>query len=473
LGLIIVEQYDRYERKGSMKSSANDLVCIGFEDDGMKRVQTAASFLEIQMSFYKNADAVFEKSDELQRTRLILVSVVKVAKKEDIAGEVQVLRQFFPDAFIAVVAAKKMQLEDARFVKKSGCNYLFLENDFLNTTRLEYLMLQIVNAAYIPLKVADLQVNSTIDFRVMTIMPLNQKIVGVLHPETVITESRLNKIKCVEELFVRRDQVDLYMAYLAKHPDLTANGLANRCRVQLASVALAHSNLVLSLTDQAEAGSFDQGKILLNSCLELTRNLLETLAMLPEPWNVISQSNIGMLGGTDRSMSVAAMAAVASFACGLGSPENVMMAGLFCDLALLELSPKSLGKLNTNEGRASLTFEDEAVFKNHPITSLNRMLENKMQVTEEIKKIILCTHEQDNKLGFPNQVLSEKIPVEAAIILFHEMVDLEFRMTLGRKRESYPEVRKRVYDRENRPNGSFSLTVLLKMAEVIKGDAVA
>ena len=328
-------------------------------------------------------------------------------------------------------------------------------------------MLQIVNAAYIPIKAADLMLNSVVDFHVYTIMPLNKKILPVVQPGTTISETRVAKLATVDELFIKRNNIELYTAYLARNPDKSAAGLANRCRAQFQSVALAHSNLTFLLTDQSEAGSFDQGKILLQKCSELTRNLLETLSMLPEPWSVISQSTFGMMGGTDRSMAIAAMAAVTSFASGLGSAEDVMMAGLFCDLSLLELSPKAMGKLDSIEGRAQFSPEDDDLFKKHPVMSLNRLLESKIQVTEEVKKIIMCTHEQNDKKGFPRQTQPDRIPVEAAMILFHELVDLEYRMNLGKQRESYTAVRKRVFEREKLSAVYFNFGFMQKIGEVI------
>ncbi|MBC7464698.1 MAG: hypothetical protein H7256_01790 [Bdellovibrio sp.] len=448
----------------------SDVLCIGFDEVGQKRVKTACDFLIVKEAFYKTSEEIFESETPMQ-PRCVVISAVGKEKKEDIAGEVQVVRQFFPETFIVLVVEKKIKLEDAKFLKKSGCNYVVFENDFLNSTRFEYVLLQVVSAAYLPAKVADFQPNTTVDFHIYTIMPLNQKILPVVQPGTLLNEARLKKMASVDELYVRRNQIHFYNDYLVKHPDMSAKGLANRCRVQFQSVSLAHSNLIFLLTDQAEAGSYDQGKVLLQNCQTLSTNLLETISMLPDPWSVISQSTFGMIGGTDRSMMVASMAAVASFATSMGSSDDVMLAGLFCDLALLELSPKSLGKLDTIEGRLALNPEDMVVFRNHPLTSLNRLLESKMLVSDSVKSIILSTHEQADGNGFPQRTLPVRIPVEAALILFHEMVDLEFRFKLGKERETYQTVRQRVFDREaeliNKGQGRFTAILIEKLRGMI------
>lgn len=450
--------------------SMSDVLCIGFDEPGQKRVKTACEFLLVKEAFFKTSEEIFESETPMQ-PRCVVISAVKATKKEDIAGEVQVVRQFFPETFIVLVVEKKIKLEDAKFIKKSGCNYVVFESDFLNSTRFEYVLLQVVSAAYLPVKVADFQPNTTVDFHVYTIMPLNQKILPVIQPGTLMNEARLKKMASVDELYVKRNQIHLYNEYLVKHPDMSAKGLSNRCRAQFQSVSLAHSNLIFLLTDQAEAGSYDQGKVLLQNCQTLSTNLLETISMLPDPWSIINQSTFGMIGGTDRSMMVAAMAAVASFATELGSSDDVMLAGLFCDLALLELSPKSLGKLDSIEGRLQMSEEDIAIFRNHPATSLNRLLESKMLVSDSVKNIILATHEQADEKGFPQKTLAVRIPVESALILFHEMVDLEFRFKLGKERESYQTIRQRVFDREAelvaKGQGRFNAILIEKLRSMI------
>lgn len=453
----------------------NDLLCIGFDEAGRARIKTACQFLFINDSYFKTADEVFDSTLAMQ-PRCVVISAIQTEKTEEIIGNVQVMRQFFPETFIILIVEKKIKTEDAKFIKKSGCNYISLEPDFIRSTRLEYVLLHVVSAAYVPMKASDILLNTTVDFHIYTIMPLNKKILPVIQPGTLISENRLAKLGLAEELYIKRNDLPAYNLYLIKNPDMSAKGLANRCRVQFQSVALAHSNLIFLLTDQAEAGSYDQGRLLLKNCQELSKNLFETLTMLPEPWAVITQSTFGMIGGLDRAIMVAAMAAVTSFATELGSPGDVMLAGLFCDLALLELSPKSLGKLDTAEGRLQLNEDDTAQFKIHPASSLNRMLENKILVSDSVKDIILSTHDQIDLKGFPQKTPPEKIPVESALILFHEMVDLEFRFKLGKQRETYQVVRNRVlekeYDLSKRSHGRFSFTVLEKIRTMIQESAL-
>lgn len=102
----------------------SDLICIRFDESCQKRIKTSAEFLEIQSSFHKTSGELYDSAESLQ-PKFMIISTLGFSKKEDIAGEIQVLRQFFPDAFLGAVAEKKLSVVDAMFVKKSGCNYVF------------------------------------------------------------------------------------------------------------------------------------------------------------------------------------------------------------------------------------------------------------------------------------------------------------------------------------------------------------
>jgi response regulator RpfG family c-di-GMP phosphodiesterase len=444
----------------------SDIISISKDKNFNARVKKAAHFIQATLSFYPSADDLIDIADTLQ-PKFLIISAKDAANKEAVIGHVQALRQFFPEAFILVVAEKKIPAADTTFIKKSGCNFVMLDNEFETTIRLEYVLQQIVKAAYIPAKSSDFKVGSTIDFHVYTIMPLNQKILPVIQPGTVLSEARAEKLKAAGELYIKRQQARAYSDYLKEHEDKSAKGLMNRCRAQFFTVAYAHTDLIFNLTDQAESASYDEGKRLLKSCMDLAKELLIALATIEEPWGIIDQSTFGMIGATDRSIMIASMSALLSFQTNIGNSDNIMMAGLFCDIGLLDLSPACLGKIDSEEGRSQLNSEDLVLFQKHPILSINRLLERKMPLSEEIKEIIHCTHENADQKGFPRKILPEKIPLESMFIHFAETIDLAFRIKFGKAREPYPDVRKRVYLSEKEKLQRFNLVFLERIRNFI------
>ncbi|MFZ4404828.1 MAG: hypothetical protein ACOYOK_12060 [Pseudobdellovibrionaceae bacterium] len=380
-----------------------------------------------------------------------------------ISGEVQVLRQFFPDAYIAIVIDKKLTVDDAIFVKKSGCNFVLSENDFLNTIRIDYIILNVVKASLIPIKASDIKPGTVVDFSVYTIMTLNKKIMPVLHPGSEVSDSKYQKMTSLGEIYIRRHDIDAFSKYLNTHTDKSASGLLSRCRAQFLNVTYNHFLLISHILDYSEQSSFQRGKSLIEKCNQLSSEFVFTLGSTPDPWKVIDQSTYGTLGSVDRSMMVASMAGLTAFISGTGDYDSIMMCGLFCDVATLDLSPKTIGLLDSKEGREALDPEDKAKFLAHPSMSLNLILERRFQFTDAQKDIILCSHEQADKKGFPKMLPGNKIPFEASMILFHELVDLEYRVKMGKTRRPYPEVFKEVFQQESAKLDKFTLLFLEKI----------
>lgn len=440
----------------------SEIISISVKDHFLNRLKEAVDFTQSPWVSYEALDDVIDVSGKLT-PKLILISVVDIEAKEEVAGQVQTLRQFFADAFILVLAAKRMSLSDALFVKKSGGNFVILAPAYLTTIRLEYILNQVVKTSFIPVGADDFKEGTVLDFAVYTRLKLNNKIVPVIHPGTLINQPRLDKLKLAEDLQVRRSQVELFSKYINDQQDSSATGVSRRCRVQLQTLANIHVNLVLTLTDQAESGSFGKGKDLIQKFSELCDNLLKNLIQVLDPWEIIDRSIFGSMGVTDRSMVIACLAALTSFRTHVGDPKDILMAGLFCDLGLLDLSPASLNYINTLEGRKRLILDDLQIYQSHPVISLNALLERKLQLSEKVKEIILCTHEKADRTGFPNQVLPEKIPIESFLLMFHEWVDIECRPQPGKERPSFLDVRRKIYAQERENPQHFSILFLEKI----------
>lgn len=440
----------------------SDLVSIALNESLLRRLKGAAEFAAVPWTDYPTLDEIVSLEEKLS-PKMILLSVVDIAVKEEVSGQVQTLRQFFPESFIFVLAEKRMTPTEAAFVKKSGGNFVMLVPEFLETIRLEYILSQVVKTSFVPVGADDFKVGTSLDFTVFTKLTLNKKVIPVIHPGTVINQGRIDKLKTAGELQVRRAQVDLFSKYVNESQDNSATGTNRRCRAQLQTVANIHVNLVLTLTDQAEAVSFDKGRDLLKKFTDLCEGLMKNLAVVEDPWDVIDQSILGNLGATDRSVVIAALAALTSLKSGIGIPDDILLAGLFCDLGMLALSPQALGRINSLQQRTLLGPEDLQTYYKHPIVSLNMLLERKIQLSDRVKEIILCTHEQANRQGFPGKITPEKIPVESSLILMHELIDLECRPKGATERPSYISIRKKIFEKERENPEFFSLLMLEKI----------
>lgn len=440
-----------------------EVLAVALDEVHLKRLQSCADSIQISKLEYSSVDDVIVV-EPAPTPRVILISCISVSTKEEVAGQVQTLKQFFPDSFIIVLLEKKISIDDLDFVKKSGGNFVILSFDLLNSSQIEYILSQVGKESFVLVGAENLKVGTRVNFTLYTKLTLNNKVVPILQSGTEISQSRMEKMKSVGDLHIRKGEIDLFSKYINEHLDISEEGLSRRCRVQLQSVSILHVNLVLLLLDQGEQGSFEKGREILKKIIDLCDQLLRDLQLVSRPWEIFDQADPEVFGQVDRSVVIACLAAATSLRTGVGVPRDILLAGLFCDLGLLQLSPKCLGHLNSRVERAKLDAEDLLMYKNHPVISLRILLERKIQMSERLKEIILCTHEQADRQGFPNAIAPEKIPVESTIILFHEVVDLEWRVSHGQNKTSFPEVWQDVYKREHESPEAFTLSFLERIS---------
>ncbi len=449
-----------------MSSSRLNFLCIGSDAQTITRCQDLATEFEYSFLQTTNADSVLELEGKYEMAQFVLVNAVSV-KKEDMNAIVQTVRHVFKESFICVVVDRKIPQDVADFVKKSGANMVILENEFFETSRLEFVASQIIRASYVPVKLSEFPKDCVLDFTLFHLMPLNQKLLPVLPKGSPLTEGRLKKLESVGEVFVRRDEVDRYRQYVELHPDSSGQGLKSRCRAQYLSFCNSHSQLIFLLVDQSENASFKEGKWLYDRCEILARDLLTTLSAVGEAWDVVNNSSLGEFGSVERSPTVAAYAGLISLLTSIGEPVDVMVAALLSDVGMLELHPRVTKKLRQTQNPEALAPDDLQEYQKHPVLSLNRCLSRKLQIKDSIKEMILCTHERNDGKGFPNARAAEKIPQEAMLIQFSEMLDRGAMVKMGQARQPVQEIKKQLLESHMKEGKVFSFDVLGKLKPIL------
>jgi hypothetical protein len=410
---------------------------------------------------YKTFSSVDEFSDVVTDNQVVMVvfSAISIANHQEISGHVQVIKQISPEAFVLVLVDKKISPDAVDFIKKSGANLILLENNFTETSQLEYLCSQIIRGSLVPIKATELKQDTTIDFHVMVMMPLNKKILPAASRGSVLSDRKIAKLLETKELYIQRDDLQKFQLYTETHQDRSAKGLTARCRIQYLKLCRAHAHLLTLLIDQSESSSFAQGKQLLDDCSALASDLLTSLASVEDPWSVVNNSSLGESGSAERSTSVAAMAGLLGLQLDGVKEDEVVLAALLCDFGMLDLPPATLKKIR-RLGKASLSGEDLQNYHQHPIKSVNRCLSRKLPLPEKVKNIMMATHEKANGRGFPKQLPKDKIPLESQVIQFSEIVDEASLVKMGEERHSVQEIQKRIIQSELEQAQTFDLSFL-------------
>ncbi|MCE3009136.1 MAG: hypothetical protein LW875_00810 [Proteobacteria bacterium] len=432
-----------------------------------KRFTEICSEFHYHLALKATVDELLDDNSHFESVPFVVVSAVRVAKKEDIVGYVQVAKQSCPDAFLVVIVNKRIPQEITEFVKKSGTNLVMLENELLETSKLEFIASQIIRASYVPVKASEFKKDSQLPFHVYGLMPLNQKFVPVVPKGSPFTDSRRAKVEALGDLYVKREDIDQYRAYVMANTDASAAGLKSRCRAQYLNFCSSHTDLVFLLSDQSEIGSFQQGKALFEKCQGLAKDLLVSLSSVGEAWEVVNTSSIGEFGSVERSPSLAAYSGLLSLMSNVGDSTDVMTAALICDIGLIDLSPKLSAHLRQVGSADQMNEEQQAEYHQHPAVSLNRCLSRKLPLADKLKNIVMCTHERSDGKGYPHKVPGEKVPLESFLIQFSEKVDQTAMPKMGQARVSPLEARKKALEEGQKEMNQFPFLFLEKIKSAL------
>jgi HD-GYP domain-containing protein (c-di-GMP phosphodiesterase class II) len=444
-----------------------DFLLIAKEQSWRDRCGDISAEFDFTFKSVDSVEAYCDQESEIKEPLFVLISAHKVDAESEISGMVQVVRQMAPSSFILVVISSKLNPNVATFVKKSGANAVLMENEFFMTSKLEFISTQKIKSSYLPVKAQELTEGTGIPFPLFHLLPLNRKFLPVIRSGDVLSADRLQKLKQVSEIYIRRADVEDYQKYISSQNDKSAEGLAKRCRAQFLNLFSSYVDLVLLISDQSESSSFKLGSEFYLKCSKLSSELMTTLGATGNAWSVINNSSIGDFGSLQRAPAVAAYSGLLSLHSGMGQPVEVMTACLLSDVGLLELNPAITKKLRKKEPLDSLHPADQNDFRDHPNKSLNLVLSRKLSLPENVKNMILMSHERLDRKGFPNQVIPEKITLETMILQMSEILDNRSQIRMGQERPDISLVKKQLFEELLSESPHFSRLFLEKIRKCL------
>lgn len=441
-----------------------DLVLVAEDAELEKRIRDLAAEFQFEYAVVKSVDELAEKYVETQ-IHFIVLSTGQIEKADIAAGHVQVARQIAPDGYIFVSVGKKMDAKAADWIRKSGADQVVLEAELFNSVKLDFIAIQRLKAAYMPVKSTDFKVNTKIEFNVYHLLAQNKKYLPVVHKGMSLDEKRAGRLGEAGEVYVRRQDIAGYQAYVAANQDQSAAGLISRCRAQFLLLSVAYSDLVMLLTGQSESASFEEGRELIEKCQKFSGDLLNSLMAAGQVWEVVNSSVIGEFGSVERAPARAAYAGFFSLMGDIGSPEDTMLSALLADIGLLAMNFSPIRKIR--EGRmAEFTPEELQDYQQHPLRSLNLALGRKLNLKQEVKDAVQYSHARTDSKGFP-EVKAEKLSVEAQLINFVSVLDERCQVRMGKPKPIFKEEYKKLLEDASEMRGfSFTFINLLKKVEL-------
>ena len=422
-----------------MASACTDFGLISDSEAVIERCSSLCKEFGFTFFLWRTFESFLESPSEC---KLILASLSDFEGKDSAAAELaQGIRFTSKDAFLVCTVAGTMAKEAAQFSKKSGANLILLKDELMNTSKLEFTMLQVIRSSYLAVKTTDLKPNVELPFDLYHLMPQRKKFVRFSYAGDMMDEPRYDKCNEVGEVYIHRKHAEVLSKFIASQVDRSAAGLAKRCRAEYLALYSSFANLIFLLTDQSEHASSGDGKEHLENCQKLCQGLLSTLGEFGDAWQVINNSSIGEMGSTERSPTVAAYAGLFGLQSEMEGIDRVMLGALLCDLGLILLPPTIMAKIRA-DALDTLTEEERKVYQNYPNLSLDAVLGKKLSIDEKLRGVMLSTHERVDGKGFPKGSAGERVALGSQLIQYCRDFDRRTMLKLGRPRPDRSEVRK-------------------------------
>lgn len=398
-----------------------------------------------------------------KQPQMVLIEQQGLEPLEELSMKIQKILVAFPRAVVIAVIQDASKAQALEWLPQS--NVLTLSQRELSETRkLEYVLLAKTRGRYFEVPHLDLFSMTKIPFAASVRLSLNQKYLAVISREAVLTEEKVQKLSVHPVLYSDFAEAFGYQNYVFTYYDTSGRGLKKRVRasfIHFVSKALHLNDYLLfdlrALTEQELQDRY-------NELFEAGQKLIEVLRFAEDHWDTIRESLDNELVEIWRDAFVGVYAALLCLRSGRGDPMTALLGGLWADLGLWDLSAET-HKSYLKEGAEALASDKE--YREHVMNSLNRCLFKRLPLPEEVKALIVCTHERFDGKGFPNQSPADKIPYEVWCVQLAESIDYGVRTLLAETGVGFRFVREKVWEKENIQGGRFPPEFLAEISEAL------
>ena len=416
---------------------------------------------------YADSDAFFAQAADAGTVKCFILDCTKFANIHEAAGPIQVARQVMDRSYIVCVLDSRVQPEHMDLLKKSGANLIMLDNEFTTNSKLEFVTSQVIKSAYIPVKTADLVQDTSLECSLYILLPKNQKFLKISKPGYIFSKEFLIRHQTTQEFYIHRHDVPPWIEYVKTYSGSGDHLEARVCRAQFMKLQQAFLEMVLMLSDQTSSASFSGGKVLFENCRAFAKELLQSLEKVRFPWQVINNSSVGDFGSVERGTAVAAYAGLLSKKSRIGEPAKVMLGALLADIGILLISPAATEKLRCQKLQ-EMSGEEKMEFEKHPIFSLNQILSKRIPLEEDVKDMILLSHERSDQKGFPNRPGPNKLSEECMLVRLCQEIDNALTLRMGQEKVNTEERFQSFIDEKIAQIDGYSLSVLYKLKPFFK-----
>lgn len=430
-----------------------------------KRADIVARLFTFDSTAYDSDEALFMESNLYKNISCILFDFTKIRDIKDLTGILHVTKQVSPASYIIAVC-NKLNAEEIEVVMNNGASRVINQQEFYDTSKPEFVLSQVIRSAYIPIKTMDLVEETELQLPLYHFMPLNRKFLKVHNTGTKLKKDFLTKYSNVGDLYIQRESLDLWQEYTTGYTAVDSAEALQKSRLKFRQLNESFLSLALLVSDRSSPATFAKGRELYTHCEKFSADLLSSLLDLEDPWYIISSSAVGDYGSIERAPAVAAYAGFMSATLKIGSPTEVMIGALLSDIGYLELSPSVAFKLRSQRFE-EMNAEEKMEYQKHPIFSLNQCLARRLPLSNNIKEIILQSHERIDQKGFPRRPRADKLLEEAMLVRLCWELDQLCQGRMGEKKPDIREIRRQFSRAAMNEVGNYNPRLIVKANTVL------
>lgn len=439
-------------------------ICLMGDRGKASSICSVAKEFGYSVQDFGNLDDVFESSIEPS----IVFMIEEPGGEFGIDEIVQAGRQQFPNAHPIIVVEKELTKEKAAFLERQGVKLALLRHE-VETSKVGFLISQILKASFIPLKSVDLVSDVSLPFTIFHLLPQRRKFLKLVRIGDSISSDRLPRLLENPEFYIDRSEIMGYKKYVEETSDKSAKGIAKRCRANFVALQAEFLGLALQVTDESSRMTFHEGQELLTRCQKLCSDLLNNLAEFPRAWEIVNSSSIGEFGSLERAPAIAAFSGMMALRGDFKRVDEIMMASMIVDMGILG-TPNSVATALREAKLDSLSKDEVSSFHRVPARSIELALGRKLSMPEKLRNIVVAVYENADGSGFPNKYNDSKIPIESQLIRFAKEFDSRIQVRLGQPRREPLQVMQEILVDE-KLKGVFSEAFLIVVREkILSGD---
>ncbi|MCK5073002.1 MAG: HD domain-containing protein [Bacteriovoracaceae bacterium] len=276
-----------------------------------------------------------------------------------------------------------------------------------------------MNESFKSIKLTDLIPSRALGFDLFLFFPENKKFIKYISKDDIIDNEIIMRMKtrCIHELFVNREDMELYQKYLAKSLKYRLTNSAHDNEESARIMKQAARNIFENISPQSNQSEI---KSWCDDVIGLTNAIVENLS--GDNLNEFKEKLSGLIEGDrtlgEHSLAVSVLAVTFGMALGIYhgcTLRDLAVGGLLHDVGFIEIPRQVVFKYLHNQ---KLTSEELALLIKHPQLGAD-MVKSSIDspiITNKVIKIILEHHENIRGTGYPRGISNMKQSYLARIV---------------------------------------------------------